>query len=191
MLANVVFAGFVAFGLTFYKLWIPEQDSQVIYLLTVITFLTSIASGPMQPLYYIYTLTLRQKLPCVITIIGGLLNVAGMFILIKYVGMGVYAVAWTTVAVMFVINFVTNPLYMARCLHVPSGTFYPDILRNALSCGVLTLLFRAFAGIAAPEGWLSLILCAAACAAVGAPLHLLIVCNGEQRQGLRSLIRRK
>ena len=191
MLANVVFAGFVAFGLTFYKLWIPEQDSQVIYLLTVITFLTSIASGPMQPLYYIYTLTLKQKLPCIITIIGGLLNVAGMFILIKYAGMGVYAVAWTTVAVMFVINFVTNPLYMARCLHVPSGTFYPDILRNALSCGVLTLLFRAFAGITAPEGWLTLILCAAACAAVGAPLHLLIVCNGEQRQGLLALIRRK
>ena len=191
MLANVIFAGFAAFGLTFYKLWIPEQDTRVIYVLTVITFLTSIASGPMQPLYYIYTLTLKQKLPCVITIIGGLLNVAGMYVLIKYFGMGVYAVAWTTVAVMFVINFVTNPLYMAHCLHVPAGTFYPDILRNALSCGVLTLLFRAFAGLTAPGSWLTLILCAGACAAVGAPLHLLIVCSKEQRAGLLALVGRK
>ena len=191
MLANVVFAGFAAYGLAFYRLWIPGQDIALIYGLTVVTFLTCIPSGPMQPLYYIYTLTLRQKLPCIITIIGGFFNVAGMYLLIKYAGMGVYAVAWTTVAVMCVINFVTNPLYMAHCLHVPAGTFYPDILRNTLSCGVLTLLFWGLARLYMPQGWLTLILCALACAVIGAPLHLLIVCTREQRESLLSLVRKR
>ena len=191
MLANIVFAGFVAFGLSFYKLWIPGEDIQLIYVLTVITILTCIPSGPMQPLYYIYTLTLKQKLPCIITVIGGLLNVASMYLLIKYAGMGVYAVAWTTVAVMSFINFVSNPIYMAHCLHVPTRTFYPDILRNALSCGVLTLLFHSFTLLYIPESWLTLILCAALCAVIGAPLHLYIACSRQQREKLLALVRRR
>jgi O-antigen/teichoic acid export membrane protein len=191
MLANVIFAGFVALGLAFYKLWIPGQDIALIYTLTIITILTCIPSGPMQPLYYIYTLTLKQKLPCIITVIGGLMNVASMYLLIKYAGMGVYAVAWTTVAVMSFINFVTNPLYMAHCLHVPFGTFYPDILRNAISCGVLTLLFKGLTRLYMPTGWLTLILSAMVCAAIGAPLHLFIVCSREQRASILGLIRRR
>ena len=190
-LANVIFAGFVAFGLAFYRLWIPGQDIRLIYVLTVITILTCIPSGPMQPLYYIYTLTLKQKLPCIITVIGGLMNVASMYLLIRYAGMGVYAVAWTTVAVMCFINFVTNPLYMAHCLHVPYGTFYPDILRNAVSCGVLTLLFKTLTRLYMPTGWLTLVLCAAVCAVIGLPLHLLLVCSREQRERLLALARRE
>lgn len=191
MLANVIFAGFVALGLAFYKLWIPGQDIALIYTLTIITILTCIPSGPMQPLYYIYTLTLKQKLPCIITVIGGLANVVSMYLLIKYAGMGVYAVAWTTVAVMCFINFVTNPLYMAHCLHVPYGTFYPDILRNAISCGVLTLLFKGITRLYMPTGWLTLILSAMVCAAIGAPLHLLIVCSKEQRESILGIIKRR
>jgi O-antigen/teichoic acid export membrane protein len=189
MLANVIFAGFAAFGLAFYRLWIPEQDIRVIYELTIITILTCIPSGPMQPLYYIYTLTLKQKLPCIITVIGGLINVASMYLLIRCAGMGVYAVAWTTVAVMCVINFVTNPLYMAYVLHMPPGTFYPDILRNVLSCGVLTALFCVLSRFYMPAGWLTLILCGGFCALLGAPLHLLIVCSREQLGALKALVR--
>ena len=190
MLANVIFACFAAFGLAFYKLWIPEQDIRVIYVLTIITILTCIPSGPMQPLYYIYTLTLKQKLPCFITVIGGLINVASMYLLIRYAGMGVYAVAWTTVAVMCFINFVTNPLYMAYVLHMPPSTFYPDILRNVLSCGVLTSLFCGLSRLYMPDSWLTLILCGGCCALFGAPLHLLIVCSRDQLGALKALVRR-
>ena len=45
---------------------------------------------------------------------------------------------------MAVINFVTNPLYMAHVLGLPWHTFYPGILRNLLSCGMLILLFGSF-----------------------------------------------
>lgn len=190
LLANLAFAGFAALGMAYYRLWIPGQDIDLIYKLTVVTILTVIPTGAIHPLYYIYTLTLKQKIPCYVTVAGGFFNVAGMYLLIKYAGMGVYAVAWTTVAVMCVINFVTNPLYMAHCLHVPLGTFYPDILRNVLSCGALTLLFSLLARLFAPHSWLTLILCAALCAVLGAPLHVLLVCNSSQRAGVPALVRR-
>lgn len=44
----------------------------------------------MRPIYYVYTLTLKNKLPCWITIAGGFLNVVSMYVLLKYTQMGVY-----------------------------------------------------------------------------------------------------
>lgn len=179
-LANMAFAGFAALGLAYYRLWIPGQDIQVIYKLTVITLLTCIPSGAIHPLYYVYTLTVKKAFPCLVTIIGGFFNVAGMYVLIKYAGMGAEAVVWTTAAVIAVINFVTNPLYMAHVLKLPLKTFYPDIFRNALSCLVLTAVFQWLSHFFMPSSWIALVLCAFIYALIGLPIHLTMVCSKRQ-----------
>lgn len=186
LLANILFAGFAALGTVFYRLWIPGQDIDLIYKLTVVTILTCIPNGAIHPLYYIYTLTLKQKLPCFITVIGGFFNVISMYLLIRYAGLGVYAVAWTTVAVMCVINFVTNPLYMAYVLKLPLHTFYPDIVRNLFACLTLVLVYMGMSLLYMPGGWFTLILTGIVYVIVGVPLHLLIVCNRDQRKLLLS-----
>ena len=190
MFSNLVFAGFVALGMAFYKLWIPGEDIALIYTLTVINNMITIPGGPMQPLYYIYVLTLKKKLPTLITIGGGLLNVAGMYLLIKYTNLGIYAVVGTTVVVMMLINFGTNPLYMAHVLDLPWWTFYPGILRNLISCGVLVVVFKAMSQLYTPTSWPTLILAACVLAVVGAAIHLLIVCSREDWKLLRKLLRR-
>ena len=179
MLSNIVFAGFAALGMTFYKLWIPGEDIVLIYTLTLISNMVTIPGGPMQPLYYIYVLTLKKQIPTLVTIGGGLVNVLGMYLLIRHTGLGVYAVVWTTVGVMAVINFGTNPLYMAHVLHLPWWTFYPGILRNLLSCVMLTLTFQVLTRFYMPDSWLTLIAFALVLAALGGILHLLIVCSRE------------
>ncbi|MBQ7434845.1 MAG: lipopolysaccharide biosynthesis protein [Oscillospiraceae bacterium] len=191
LLTNLVFAGFVALGMAYYRLWIPGEDTRLIYELTVITISTCISTGAIHPLYYIYTLTLKKKVPCIVTIVGGFFNVAGMYILIRYYGMGAHAVVWTTTVVMAVINFVTNPLYMAHVLHIPYGTFYPDILKNTLACGVLTAVFCGLSRIWMPDSWPGLVLCIVLYSLIGTPLHVLLVCTREQRQGLISIIKAK
>lgn len=175
LLTNLGFAGFFALGRVYYTLWIPGQDIETVYRLTVISILTAVAVSSMQPLYYIYTLTVRNKLPCFITVLGGLCNVAGMYLLIRHTDLGVYAVVLTTLAVMAVISFVTNPLNMAHVLQLPWYTFYPDILRNLVSCLVLTLLFRLMAGLYLPGTWAGLVLCAAVYAVIGTAVHLAVV----------------
>ena len=190
MLSNIVFAGFVALGMAFYQLWIPGEDIALIYTLTVINNMITIPGGPMQPLYYIYVLTMKKKVPTIVTICGGLCNVAGMYLLIHFTGMGVYAVVWTTVIVMMAINFGTNPLYMAHVLDVPWWTFYPAILRNLLSCAALTAVFKALSLLYTPSSWVTLILSAAMLGVIGCILHLLIVCSRDDWKLLREKLKR-
>lgn len=185
MISNIVFAGFAALGMAFYKLWIPNENIALIYMLTVIGNMVTIPGGSMQPLYYIYVLTLKKQIPALITICGGLVNALSMYLLIRHTGLGVYAVVWTTVGVMFVINFVTNPLYMAYVLNIPWWTFYPGILKNVISCGAMTLVFKVLTELYMPDSWISLIASSLVLAVLGVFLHLLIVCNREDWRLLR------
>ncbi len=189
--SNIVFAGFVALGMAFYRLWVPGEDLAVLYTLTVINNMITIPSGPMQPLYYIYTLTFKKRFPTIVTIIGGFCNVIGMYVLIRYTQMGVYAVVWTTVIVMMVINFVTNPQYMAHVLEVPWWTFYPSIIRNVMACAVLTAVFKGLSLLYMPQSWGTLILSAVVLFALGALLHLLVVCSPADWKKLIGIVNKR
>ena len=191
LFSNVGFAGFTALGLAFYQLWIPNQDIRQIYWLTVITILTVIPGGPMQPLYYIYTLTVKKMFPCLVTIAGGVLNVVSMYFLISYTRLGVYAVAWTTAIVMMVINFVTNPLYMAHVLHLPWHTFYPNIIRNVISCSFLTGVFWIFSRLYMPNSWAALVLNILVFFLLGAGMHLMIVCDGGDWDKIKRYVKKR
>lgn len=190
LLSNLAFAGFFALGMVYYRLWIPGEDIALVYKLTIITVLTSVASGSMKPLYYIYTLTVKQKFPCIITLITGALNVISMVLLLRFTDLGVYAVVWTTVVLVGFINFVSNPLYMAHVLQLPWRTFYPCIARNVLSCAALTLLFRVLSLLYMPSGWLTLFVCIVVYAALGAIVHFVIVLSAAEWKSILAKIRR-
>ena len=190
MLANIGFAGFYALGLSYYRLWIPNQDTELIYKITVISLLTLIPGGPMQPLYYIYTLTVKKKFSCIVTILGGIFNVVSMYLLITYTDLGIYAVVWTTALVMAVINFITNPLYMAHVLHMPLYSFYTNIIRNVIACGAITGIFKMLSNFYMPDNWCELILTALIYCLIGMIVHLMIVLNRQEWTKVRKLTSR-
>lgn len=190
-LGNLAFAGFTTLGFVYYQLWLPNQDTQLLYHLSVITVLSSIACGSMNPLYYIYTLTTKQKVPCIITIGTGVLNVVGMVVLIRYTALGVDAVVWTTTVLVWVIDFITNPLYMAHVLNMPWHCFYPNILRNLLSCAAMLALFKGLSLLYMPNSWATLILCALLYTILGGIVHFSITFSHKERSKYMRRLKQK
>ncbi|MBR1606541.1 MAG: lipopolysaccharide biosynthesis protein [Clostridia bacterium] len=190
MLSNILFAGFIALGMSFYRLWIPKEDIALVYGLTIISNLATVPSGPMFPLYYIYVLTAKNRFPTVMTIVGGLFNVGAMYLLLSTTNLGNYAILWTSVAVSVLIAFVSNPLYMAHVLREPWWTFYPGLLRNMFSCGVMVAVFYGLSRLYQPSSWITLILSALALFALGVVLHMLMVYNRQDRKKILRLLKR-
>lgn len=175
LFSNLAFAGFFSLGLVYYKLWIPNEDIKFVWMLTVVTIFGSIIEGAVFPLFYIYTLTVHNKIPCLITIGGGVLNVIGMYLLIRFTNLGVYAVVLMTAVIMTCINLGFNPLYMAHCLHIKCTFFYLPLARHLVSCIVLTVACTGIVKLFHPSSWLSLILVALLLCAVGTMLHIAIM----------------
>lgn len=160
IITNCIFAGFCAIGVEFINLWVPGQETNTIYYLTILAMSPCLTEGCVYPLYYVYTLEVKNKIPCIITIIGGLVNVIGMYVLLKFTDIGVYAIVVTTSFVMNFIGLVTNPLYICKCLRVKKSTFYPDIILNFLLAGVTTIILMSFKNIIKIEmnSWYKLII---------------------------------
>ena len=144
LITSVIFAGFWIVGKEFLYLWIPSQDNELIYRLTLIALVPCLVEAPVYPLYYTYVLKLKQKVPCFITIIGGIVNVIGMYFLLKYTNIGPYAVLLTTAIIMGFINLVSNPIYISRCLEIKISRFYPKLILNLMITGITIAIFEAF-----------------------------------------------
>ena len=191
LFSSIVFAAFFSLGKVFYALWIPGQDIDLIYVLTVITMLSSVIEGPVYPLYYIYTLTVKNKIPCLVTVVGGILNVAGMAILVKYSSLGIYSIVLTTTVIMLFINLVTNPIYMTHCLKIEWFTFYPTLLRTIISCTCMTISFTLIAKTLNPNTWVSFVLTAILCGVIGCIIHLVFVFSRDEKSRILVIIKSK
>lgn len=190
LLANLAFAGFLAFGLNYLNIWIPLEDTSLIYKLTLLTVVAGIATGSMTPLYYIYTLTVKIVFPCIVTIVGGIVNVVGMIILIKYTNLGIYSIVLTTTVIMSVINLITNPIYMAHVLKQKWWLFYPSIARNILSCIGISVALFGFSKLYQPSNWFELIVAILVSSAIGAVIHCCVVLNRSDWNRIKRIVLR-
>ena len=189
--SGCAFAGFVALGTLYYELWIPNQDYNFIFYLTVVTILGSVAEGVIYPAYFINTLTTKKMIPCFVTIISGLLNVAGMYLLIKYTDLGVYAVVWTTAILSFLTNFVFNPIYCALTLKLHWSILYPTIIRHVIGCIGMLVIFKMVTFVLNPSGWLMLVVSAIVCFGVGAFIYCVAVTNLREKKAILKKVRMK
>jgi O-antigen/teichoic acid export membrane protein len=181
MLSNIAFAGFAVFGTVYYTLWTPSQDIVLLQNISIVTIIGFIIEGAIYPLYYIYTLTLKNRIPCIVTIISGVLNVGGMYVLIKYFNSDIYGVVITTTVLSWIVNFIFNPMYSAHCLGENIFVFYPIIVRHMVSCIVITTTFYLISKIWTPATWMGLIIVALCGVVVGAGLHVLITLTKEEK----------
>lgn len=187
LIGCLIFAGYWSLGLVFNSLWIPSQDINLIYKLALVVLFSEIAVAPIFPLYFIYTLTVKNKIPCIVTITGGFLSVALMAVLIN-LDFGVYSVVIPTTLVNCIINLIVNPLYMARCLKIKAFSFFPTLLRVALLAFVLCALFTALSCIMRPTTWLGFCGCAFLCLAVGVFAFFAVAFDSNERAQLLSSI---
>ena len=179
LLANLLFAGFAVWGRTYYQLWTPTQDSQLLQRLTFIAGIGVIIEGAVYPLYYVYTLTLKNRLPCWITIASGVVNVICMVILMKHFSVGIYAAVVTTTILSWLVNCIFNPIYSAHCLGLPARTFYCSLLRHFISAFALVCVFSVINSLFPPMSWISLISTAILAIITGSVIHATIVMPKE------------
>lgn len=172
--SNVILAGFFALGRVYYELWMPGQDTNTLYLLTLVTILTGLTTGTMLPVYYVYTMTVKNKLPCLVTIAGGFLNIFSMFLLLKFTDWGAYAIVATTAVITLGINLFFNPIYAAGCLKTSARPIYRTLIRHLVSACVMSSVFLLIEAVVDPSNWFTLIGTAMMMAAVGVPIHFYI-----------------
>lgn len=159
IISSIIISGFISCGSEFLQLWLNNYlNINVIYRLSIIALLGIVATGVVNPLYYVFTLTNKLRVPCIITIAMGILNLISMVLLIRTTDIGIYAIVMTTMALNSV-HFIDTPIYAAHCLQIKWHTFYGVILKhisNILLSSMIMLLVNTIYPVA--TSWISLIM---------------------------------
>lgn len=185
-------AAFTVYGVSFFRLWVPNQDSGMIQILALLAMLNLLASACINTVFTVFSVTNHVRIPALMTLLNGVLSVSINAILLNYSDLGVYAIAGTGSILGMLRNYLFTPLYGAHCLKVKKSTFYHEILTGnfclALNLGV-GFLFHRF--ISAGTTWISLILSAGSMAVVCMGINCFVVLNREERNAACAAIRNR
>jgi O-antigen/teichoic acid export membrane protein len=186
---SIPLAFLTAYGIEFYKLWVPSKDSVQLYKLTILTIGTLYVSMSIQVLYHVFIITKRVKLNSIVMLLSGILTTIILFILLKNTNLGVYAVAGVSTTIGLIRNLTFTPIYAAKSLGIKWYRFYSDILLGFVSIGIIVLLGLASKQLFTIDSWATLLLIGIPTGVVAVMANYFIILTKSEREILRDKLK--
>lgn len=180
------FAFIVVYSKEFYLLWVKGQNSELLYVLTVLSTLHMPITFGMININNIFTVTNKLKKNSIALVIQGIMNIVIVVCAVKILPTNIsrYFIAGTSsvLSLLFMIGF-TIP-YATKCLNLKITTFFPNIGLSIILNIVIILIFSFFKMLININGWISLILACIVSCINGILASLFIVLNKKERNML-------
>lgn len=191
--ANIPLTYLVVFGAFFYTTWIPNQDINLISILTILTVQGEIVSGVITPMFNMFTITNKVKVDAIVRLINGFVTIFIVFLFVKFTDYGIYAVAGTSIILAAIINFTFVPIYVAKyCLNLKWYAFYPLIFRYIITNFVLILVvYFAVKPFFVVSNWTNIIISVVVVGLVGVLINAIMLFDKKERTAVIGLIKDK
>lgn len=184
-------AGILVMGDIFYRLWVPTQNSKMLWLLTLFSMVNYVFSSGVVVLYGAFSITNKVKYNSIALLSGGALSTLITLGLLNCTKLGVFAVAGVSCIIGICRDiFFTVPV-TTHLLGLKWYTFYPQVLQSVVSCAVdigIGALVRQFIPVGT---WFTFFLTCGVIAILGLGANMMIVLNKDERNYLISLFKRK
>lgn len=184
-LCSVPIMGFMCFGRNFYNLWMPslaDYEVMKIHLLAIITMFPQIFSVYIYPLYTINTITCKLKVPVLVSLGIGVVNIIIVLLLLNFTELGVYAVAGVSSILWIIRIFTFVPLYAANNVGVKWTTFYKPLLKGVINVFVLFFVFSGISLMFSGNSWLSFAAICGVVAIIGYAVSFMIIFGKEKKK---------
>lgn len=195
ILSSIPLAILIGFGKEFYGLWAPTQDSNILYILTLINCANLIFCLPLEPLYNVFTATNKIKTSSLALIGFSTLSIATTFILLKIVpddmNIKMFVILGTSSFYNIVRVLTFLPMYGAKCLDFKLNTFYGPIVKNTISVIILSVIAIIIKNILNINSWLLLIACAIFIGIFGLAINTMIILDKNDRKNIYNIFKEK
>ena len=193
-ICSVPILGFVVFGTSFFELWLPALNAgeiNTVQILSVMILAQTIFDVYIYPLYTVNSITCRLRIPVLVSLGIGVLNIIGSIALCNFTDLGVYAIQIVSSVLLTLRVFCFAPIYAAYILKQKWWTFYAPLLRGMLSSVIVLAVFMVIEVNVTIGSWLMLIVWAVVAGAIGYVINYIIVLNKNERQMVADLIKKK
>lgn len=172
------------YGNSFFALWLPDQDSGLLYLIAILTTLDLIVGMPLEICWSIFGATNRVKVPAIVMFFVGVLTFLSLLILLnifKDSRMQMICLASSRTFWNFLKNITFLPLYGAKCLHLKWTYFYRTMAKSVFGIILALSVCQIFRWFIVPETWSIFILSSVVVCAVATGICSMIILHKEDR----------
>lgn len=139
LLSVTIIGTFIGFSSRFFSLWVPRENTAVLFLLSTITILPHILIGCMWPINALNAAMNKVKFPALFLIGAGLCNIFFSYICFKFFSFGLISIVSVSSAIQIIWIAIFMPLYASKSLNLKYVTFYPFLLKG-VSCFFIALI---------------------------------------------------
>lgn len=182
VLANIPIGVFVAFGTSFFALWVPSQDATQLTILSSLSLLGMLFAGLSQCFVNIFGVVNRLKLNSLVVIVSGLVNVACVSFLLKFTDLGIYSVVAASSTISIIRIFCFTIPYSAILIKASCVKFTIYLISGASNVIVPLLIGCVLSHLIETTTWLSLILSIGLTCILALVLDCFVVLNKNQRR---------
>jgi len=189
VLSTIPIGLFVVFGFDFFRLWVPTQNTRLLYTLSVCSLSGILITGISQSLLNVFGVVNKLKLNSFSIILSGLISVSAVYICLKFTSTGIFSIVIISSIVSILRIFMFTVPYSAYCIKTSKRTFYKPILLGIANIIVPLLVGGIIKLIIGGESWSLLCSSIIIAALLSFVLDYLIILNKSQQQTIRTLLR--
>lgn len=149
------------YGESFFTLWLPNQNSSLLYVITILTTLDMIFGMPLEVCWNIFGATNKVKMPAIAMFVTGGLTFLSLLVLL-YIYKDPTAQLICLASARTFWNIIKNltflPFYGARCLNLKWNFFYHSMAKPVLGIFIALSICQTYRFMIVPNTWVEFIL---------------------------------
>lgn len=178
---------FFVYGRLFYSLWVPNENSQLLYFLSLVAGVDLLLSTSVETLYNVFIITNKVKINSIFNFICSLLTTCIVFILINVVNSSVlklFIIAGVSTVFGVIRNIIFIPIYSSKMLGFSKGTFYKPIIKNVIATLVLSIISYILLKLINIKSFVGLVVLVIITAILGLGINFFIILSKNEREVL-------
>lgn len=179
---NSIFISFIIFGVSFFKLWVPSQNSELIQDLSILSNMGIIFASGMQPLWQVFPTVNKLKTNSIVVLLTGGLSMITTIIVLNFTDLGLYAICGISSFYTIIKNIFFVLPYSAKYLGLKKTTFIPMIFRSVVSVVGLYIVGIIYRSFVTTNSWISLFINASVFFIICIFINFFILLKTEERK---------
>ena len=191
MLIGIPIGFLTVYSDCFYGLWVPDQDAYMLQMMTIITIIPMIFGGSINPIFGIFSVTNKLKVPSLVLLGAGFVQVLIIISLLKTTSLGIWTIIIVSAIQGGLRNSIFSPIYGANCLGKKWYIFYPTMFRAIAGVFVVITLSLALRQVYIANSWLSFFVSGAIISICSLVINSFVMLKGTERTYLFSIISKR
>lgn len=175
----------------FFSLWVPGQDANLLYWLSFLTVAPLIIGASINPVYGLFAVTNRLRIPSIAVLIGSSLQTIIIIIVINTTNLGIWSIPIVSGIQAILRNTVFTTVYGGLCLDQKWHTFFPALGRGVLGMLIVVcvgLLLKPFVNI---DNWMMFFVVLVVIGVLSIAINMFIVFNHNDRCAIINIVKSK